>query len=280
MARSLKNPKRVKRGRIPRPFVKWVGGKSQILGAIGTLFPKTYSSYHEPFVGGGAVFFDLLPERAILSDSNRELINCYEVIRSDVEALVESLKTHVYEKEWYYRVREQDPDGMDAVSRAARTIFLNRTGFNGLFRVNSKGKFNVPFGRYKNPKICDEANLRGCSDVLENVSLRCSSFESVLVDAKKGDFVYFDPPYIPVSDTAYFTAYQKRGFGMENQEKLAEVFEKLDGAGVKVLLSNSAVPWMFSRYKDFKVRTVNALRSINSNKSRRGAVKEVLVSNF
>ncbi|MCP4680007.1 MAG: DNA adenine methylase [Deltaproteobacteria bacterium] len=277
LAASLKS---VRKYKIPRPFLKWVGGKGQLLLELRKSYPSKFGYYHEPFVGGGAVFFDLKPERAIISDANKELIDCYQVVKSNLGALVKSLKRHVYEHDYYYEVREQDPDNLDPVSRAARTIYLNKAGFNGLYRVNSKGKFNVPFGRHANPKICDEENLRGCRIVLRNAELKCSSFNKVLDVAEKGDFVYFDPPYIPVSDTAHFTAYQRNGFGMANQEELAEVFYALAAKGVYVILSNSDVPWMHERYRDYHIRSIQAKRSINSKASGRGPVGEVIVTSF
>jgi DNA adenine methylase len=280
VATELESTYTVERDRSPRPFLKWVGGKGQILGEIRQFYPAELNKYYEPFVGGGAVFFDLLPKKAIISDSNKELINCYKIVKSKVEELIETLQEYVYDKERYYAVREEDPSKLDPVARAARTIYLNRTGFNGLYRVNQKGKFNVPFGRHTNPTICDETNLRGCSKALKRITLRSASFEKVLSDAEPDDFVYFDPPYIPVSDTSYFTSYQKSGFGMDNQEKLACVFEELAQRGVKVLLSNSDVPWMHDRFHKFNIHTLFALRSINSNTKKRGAVSEVLISSY
>jgi DNA adenine methylase len=277
-ARTISEP--IRRYRIPRPFLKWVGGKGQLLLELRRSYPARCGRYHEPFIGGGAVFFDLEPDDAIISDANEELISCYRVVQNDVEALIVALQEHVYEKEHYYAVRELDPAALDPVERAARTIYLNRAGFNGLYRVNSAGKFNVPFGRYKNPLICDADNLRGCAGALSGIEIRERSFEGVLDVARRGDFVYFDPPYIPVSDTAYFTAYQKHGFGMTNQEKLAQVFEELAGRGVKVMLSNSDVPWIHERYARFAVRVVKANRFVNSNSRRRGPVGEVVVTSY
>ncbi len=270
--------KPIKRGRIPKPFLKWVGGKTQILLELRKRYPAEFNCYYEPFLGGGAVFFDIQPSKAIISDANKELTNCYKVIKNDVEKLIRSLGKHVYDKDYYYTVRDQDPMSLDPVKRAARTIFLNRSGFNGLYRVNSKGKFNVPFGRYKNPRICDPDNLRGCARALSHVKIKSTPFESVLKEAKRGDFVYFDPPYIPVSDTSYFTAYQKHGFGMNNQEKLADVFEQLANRGVHVVLSNSDVTWIHKRYRDFRIRVIQANRLVNSNAGRRGPVGEVVVT--
>ncbi len=266
--------------RIPRPFLKWVGGKSQLLTHLLGMIPKDFRTYHEPFVGGGALYFELAPSKAILSDLNRELIDCYTAVQGNVEKVITALKRHRYDKEYYYEIRGQDPFKLSPVKRAARMIYLNRTGFNGLYRVNSKGEFNVPFGRYKDPLICDESNLRACSEQLRRVELKRSSFEKVLKHARERDLVYFDPPYIPLSDTAYFTAYEKSGFGMSNQERLAEVFDELAERGVYVILSNSDVPWMRSRYRAHSIHSVKALRNINSKGDKRGRVGELIVTSF
>ena len=270
----------MKKRRIPRPFLKWVGGKTQLLPALIEMIPKSTGVYHEPFVGGGALFFELAPKRAVLSDLNQELIDCYQAVRDSVGEVVEILKTHRYEKEHFYQVRAVDPWQLSLTERAARMIYLNRAGFNGLYRVNSKGQFNVPFGRYTNPTICDEPNLRGCSQRLQGVALRCEPFEAVLTRAKRGDLVYFDPPYIPVSDTAYFTAYEKSGFGMDSQERLSEVFDELAERGVFVILSNADVPWMRSQYEEHYLRPIMASRNVNSKADKRGPVGELIVTGF
>lgn len=263
-----------------KPFLKWVGGKRQVLKRLRPLFPSDIKRYHEPFVGGGAVFFYLGHARSILSDTNQELIDCYTVVRDRAEELIVELGKHVYEKDHFYSVRQQDPFELDVVERAARMIYLNKTGFNGLYRVNSKGKFNVPFGRYENPSFCDVRTLRSCSKRLAGTRIECRSFEGVLGDARRGDFVYFDPPYIPLSRTANFTAYQRRGFGMENQEKLADVFGALAKRGVRVMLSNSDVPWIHERYGDHNILVIKAARQVNSDGSRRGPVGEVVVTSY
>lgn len=265
------------------PFVKWVGGKRQLLGKIQKFYPENYLNYHEPFVGGGAVFFDLSAThgsfgvRATISDSNTELISCYKTIRDQVEDLIKHLKRHKYEEGYYYRQRDKDPTKLNQLELASRMIYLNRTCFNGLYRVNSKGKFNVTFGRYVNPIICDDENLRACSMALKGVKIKNESFEGVLERARARDFVYLDPPYIPVSKTANFTSYQKHGFGMNNQEKLADIFDELVLRGAHVVLSNSDVPWIHERYANHRIVKVNARRSINSNPEKRGPVGEVLV---
>ncbi len=265
---------------LAKPFLKWAGGKRQILPELHKSFPVEFEQFHEPFVGGGAVFFNLLPRTAVLSDANKELIGTYNVVKNKVEALIGKLEKHIYDKEYFYRIRAQDPTELSPVARAARMIYLNRAGFNGLYRVNSKGQFNVPFGRYKNPRICNAANLRACSAALAPIDVKCASFETVLRRAKPGDFVYFDPPYIPVSGTANFTAYQKNGFGMANQEKLAEVFDKLTDQGIQAMLSNADVPWIHERYRRHAIRVIKARRNVNSNAERRGHVGEVVVTNY
>ena len=271
---------KISKNRIPRPFLKWVGGKTQILHTLLDTIPRFGGTYHEPFLGGGALFFQLRPDKAVISDLNEELINCYEMVRDDPEGLINLLSEYIYDKKFYYDMRQKNPLEMSGLHRAARMIYLNKTGFNGLYRVNSKGIFNVPFGRYRNPLICDEANLRGCAVALKTARIECRSFESVLDVAQKGDLVYFDPPYIPLSKSAYFTAYEKGGFGMANQELLSRVFSELDQKGVFVILSNSDVPWIDDAYQPFNIRRIKALRMVNSDSSRRGKVGEVLVTNF
>lgn len=263
-----------------RPFLKWVGGKRQIIDDLKRLCPPSFRRYFEPFAGGGALFFALQPRRAVLSDANGELIDTYTAIRDHVEGVIRALKTHVYTSEHYYDVRGLDPAGLSMVQRAARMIYLNKTGFNGLYRVNSRGKFNVPFGRHRNPVICDAANLRKVSAALQSVDIIADSFEQVLKRPRQGDFVYMDPPYIPLSRTANFVAYQKRGFGMEQQEQLAQVFEALDAKGCLLMLSNADVDWMRTRYRRFHLHHVRATRNVNSRAADRGPVGELIVTNY
>jgi DNA adenine methylase len=198
----------------PKPFVKWVGGKRQLLKQFRLMhlyppekFDIKYGRYFEPFIGGGAVFFDLLPEKAFLSDLNNELVITYNVIKNDVENLIKSLKKHKLDKEYFLKIRSQNPEKLSDTNTASRFIYLNRTCFNGMYRVNSKGGFNVPFGKYTNPLICDEVNLRKVSKALQNVEIKKQDYKEVLKKARKGDFIYFDPPYYPVSKTASFTSY-------------------------------------------------------------------------
>jgi DNA adenine methylase len=265
----------------PRPFLKWVGGKTQLLEQMGPLLPKTFHRYFEPFVGGAALFFELRSRRpempAFLRDVNAELVDCYRAVRDEVEALIVALREHKYESSYYYEVRARKPGDLPLPERAARTIFLNKTGYNGLYRVNRSGQFNVPFGRFTKPLICDVGTLRACSRALSGVSIERGDFSSVVDEAKKGDFVYFDPPYVPLSPTSDFTAYIPGGFREAEQRKLAKVFAKLVARGVQVMLSNSDTPLVRDLYADFRIHTVYASRSVNSNASRRGKLPEVVV---
>jgi len=266
-----------------RPFLKWAGGKGQLLDQFRPLLPREHRSYFEPFVGAAALFFSLLGRRrgkAVLSDVNRELIDCYLAVQTRVDDVIRALAAHVYDSDHYYRVRDVDPAGISLPERAARTIYLNKAGYNGLYRVNRAGRFNVPFGRYTNPLLCDADNLRACSGALAGVRLKVRDFEEVLAHAKEGDFVYFDPPYVPVSVTAGFTSYAAGGFEWPEQERLAGVFARLASAGVRVMLSNSDTPAVRRLYAGFRIDTVSAPRSINSNATRRGRVGEVVVRNF
>lgn len=266
------------------PFVKWAGGKRQLIPKIKPYIPKKFNNYLEPFVGGGAMLFYLLPDRAVIIDNNMELINCYEVIKKNAEELIESLKNYKYNKDYYYEIRALDQkldvyNSLSNVEKAARTIFLNKTGYNGLYRVNSKGRFNVPFGRHKNPKICDKKNLKAVQKAIQNVEILHGSFEICLNYAKEDDFVYFDPPYYPLSDTALFTSYTKENFGKESQIQLYEVFKELDARGCKLLLSNSYCNFILDLYNEFKIITIRAKRAINSDSSKRGFINEVLIMN-
>ena len=266
------------------PFIKWAGGKGQLLEQFEVLFPPKFKGYHEPFLGGGAVFFHLAGQltrrRRFLMDLNPELINAYLVVRDNVELLIEDLKTHQATQEYYYKTRAVDPKDLSPVSRASRLIYLNRTCFNGLYRVNRKGQFNVPYGRYKNPTICDGENLRACSKILRKSSIRVADFSEVLEHAESGDFVYMDPPYYPLTNTAYFTDYTVHGFGDDEQKRLSDVYRDLDKRGCQVMLSNSDVPRVRDLYSGFKVITVRANRQINSKASLRGPVSEVVITNY
>jgi DNA adenine methylase len=269
-------------------FLKWAGGKLQLIEQFENLFPHNFRNYYEPFVGSGAVFFyvksKLKPNKVILSDTNEELINCFVVVRDNPYELVELLLNHRkrHSKEYFYAVRSTQPNRLDSVNKAARFIYLNKTCFNGLYRVNSKGQFNVPFGDYDNPSIFDKNTLFQASQLLQDVHLQVSTFEKVLDFAGKDDFVYFDPPYIPLSKTSSFTRYSKSDFTMKDQKQLSEVFETLDSRGCFVMLSNSDHALTRELYRHYKKNTVivRAKRMINSVGSKRGAINELIVTNY
>lgn len=268
----------------PHPFLKWAGGKRQLLSQIDLYIPKSFNKYIEPFVGGGALFFYLLPKNAILNDINQDLINTYRVIKENVSELITSLKKHKNEEEYFYKIRSVDRNldefkTWSDVEKASRIIYLNRCCYNGLYRVNSKGYFNAPFGKYKNPKICNEENLKLVHKVLKDVKLMNTSFELCLNYAKKDDFIYFDPPYVPISESANFTSYTKSSFKKEDQIKLFNVFKELDQKGCKLLLSNSYNEFILKLYKNYQINIVYAKRAINSNPDKRGEIKEILIIN-
>jgi len=267
-----------------RPFLKWVGGKTQLLAAIRARCPARFNRYFEPFLGGGAVFFSLAPRRAVISDLNPELVNAYVVVRDEVEELIRELSSHVYEAEYFYRMRAADRGEKfgewSALKRASRLIYLNKTCYNGLYRVNAKGFFNTPIGRYANPRIVDAENLRACSAALAGTEIAVGGFEQAAKRAKRGDFVYFDPPYVPLSATSSFTSYSREGFGLEQQAALARLCKRLDEKGVLFLLSNSASAASRELYRGFEIEEVRASRAINSNAAKRGEIAEILVRNF
>lgn len=269
------------------PVVKWVGGKRQLLGDITPLMPRQISMYCEPFLGGGAVLFSRQPENAIVNDLNSELMLVYEVVRDNVEALIVSLQRHENTAEYFYRLRDLDRDKesyreLSKVEKASRIIYLNKTCYNGLFRVNASGEFNSPFGHYKNPNIVNESVLRAVSNYLfsSNVQLFNEDFAVTLQRVPRGGFVYLDPPYDPVSDTASFTGYNRGGFDRAEQIRLKECCDALTQRGVKFLLSNSATTFIHELYTDYTREIVYAKRAVNSNASKRGAVQEVLIRNY
>lgn len=276
----------------PKPFVKWVGGKRQLLKQFLLLNlypPENFNSdtgrYFEPFVGGGAVFFDLLPQKAFLSDLNKELVITYNVIKNSVDELILDLKRHELSKEYFLNTRSKNPVELSDLDIASRFIYLNRTCFNGMYRVNRSGGFNVPFGKYNNPLICDEGNLRKVSVALKNVEILNQDYKEVLKRAKKGDFVYFDPPYYPVSRTSSFTSYTNEAFLEKEQIELRDTFVKLNDLGCFVMLSNSDTEFInkiYSEIKDekIKINKVQAGRAINSDASKRGKITEVLITNY
>jgi len=274
----------------PKPFVKWAGGKRQLMSELERNFPTKFDTYLEPFLGGGAVMFDLLAKRSNLkcnvSDLNSDLVLAYVTIRDRLEKLIESLENHSknYHKDstrYYYEVRDQEPKNQ--IEKVSRLLFLNKTCFNGLYRVNSKGKFNVPMGRYTNPNIVNKENLEIVSKALqtEKIKISCRDFSSIIKDAKKGDFVYFDPPYQPVSDTANFTSYTHRDFTEDDLERLADLANQLNSKGCNVMLSNSnskTVKKMFS--SGWKIKEIKANRAINSNSQKRTGHKEIIIKNY
>ena len=268
------------------PFVKWVGGKGRLLSQLRPLLPSGVERMRhvEPFVGGGAFFFSRRPRRALLTDINPNLVATYTAIRDDVEGVIGGLRRLAgsHSKERYYQVRERYNQGrrVSGSKRAAMFIYLNKTCFNGLHRVNRKGEFNVPMGAYKNPRILNEDGLHAASAALQGSDLRCASFDTLLENAKPVDFVYFDPPYEPVSETASFTSYARDGFSRDDQTRLRDVFRALDRRGCKLMLSNSDVPFIRGLYGDFNVETVAAPRAINCDATKRGKVSELVVRNY
>jgi DNA adenine methylase len=269
----------------PRPFLKWAGGKSQLLAQFQPLLPRpgSYARYFEPFVGSGALFFHLRPSAAELSDVNREIIDCYRAVKTCPEDVIRELVKHEHDEEHYYKVREKDPRKLAVAVAAARTIYLNKTGYNGLYRVNSAGRFNVPMGRYANPGFQSPtlfATIRACSHALASARLSAGDFGDAVRAAGNGDFVYLDPPYVPVSETSDFTSYARGGFAWAEQERLAEVCRDLWRRGARIMLSNSDTASVRALYRGFRVDVVQAARSINSRGTKRGKVPEVVVRNF
>ncbi len=266
------------------PIVKWVGGKRQLMFELLKNMPESYNRYFEPFIGGGALFFELQPNNAYISDMNKELINLYEVVRNNVYELITDLQKHDISKEYFMEIRNIDRSeeyqNWSDVKKASRFIYLNRTCFNGMYRVNSKGEFNVPFGHYKNPRIVDENNLINCSKLLQRTEIKHADFSDILKKVTKGDFVYFDPPYVPLNETSSFTSYTKDGFNIDMQFKLREVCDELDSMGVKFLLSNSDTKLVNELYENYNIKKVFASRQINANADGRGKITEVLMRNY
>jgi len=273
-----------------KPFTKWTGGKRQLLDVLTVNMPEKYNTYYEPFIGGGALFFEVQPENAIINDLNSDLILSYEVIKENVEELIEYLKEHDQNnsKEYYYHIRSADRDGryeeMNDIEKAARLMYMLRVNFNGLYRVNSKGQFNTPYGKYKNPKIVDEELLYAINDYLNSntITMLNTSFETAVEDANEGDFIYLDPPYVPLSASSNFTAYTSEGFGYEEQVLLRDTFVELDNRGCYVMLSNSSADLVYELYSDYEETTieVSATRMINSNAKKRGSIPELLIKNY
>lgn len=272
-----------------KPFLKWAGGKRQLLSIIQQYLPAKYTEYYEPFVGAGAMLFSLQPQKSTINDSNGELVNCYQVIRDQPEELLKLCQQHRENntKEYYYQLREQDRQDdfnqRTPVERAARIIYLNKTCFNGLFRVNNSGQFNVPYGKYKNPVIADPTVIRAISAYLNQaqVDIFNGDFEQAVSKAQKGSFIYFDPPYYPLSNTSSFTGYSMNSFAEKEQKRLKEVCDELTKRNCQVLASNSAAPFIKFLYDDpnYEVVEVKATRAINAVASKRGRINELLIYN-
>lgn len=270
-----------------KPILKWVGGKRQLLDSILPLLPKNPKLYVEPFVGGAAVLLAKHPKHALVNDYNAELINVYKIVRDEPDALLELLKEHARKNEsdgseYYYAIRamdrEPDFDSLNEIVRAARIIYLNKTCFNGLYRVNSSGQINSPYGRYKHPNIVNEPGIRALSRYLQgDIELRCGDYADVLSGLEKGAFVYFDPPYMPLSQSSSFTGYTEGGFSYEEQVRLRNECMKLRERGIRFVESNSDCDEIRELYSDFTIKTVQAKRAINSRGDKRGAVNEVLI---
>lgn len=290
MTETEQQKKKPRRSREPnpflRPFLKWAGGKRQLLPVLKKHIPKSYKTYFEPFVGAGALFFALQRPKAVINDTNQELINCYKVIKNNPEELLEKTKEHELNnsKIYYYDLRDLDRDKLEFdslsdIDKAARIIYLNKTCFNGLFRVNSQGQFNVPYGDNKNPVVAEHIVITTISEYLnENeIEILNRDFKDAVTDAKRGDFIYFDPPYDPISDSSSFTGYDLNGFGREEQIRLRDLCNELVGRGCQVLISNSSTDFIKELYRDYTVKEVQASRNINSVGTSRGKINELLI---
>ena len=278
----------MKKNKLVAPFLKWVGGKRQIIPEILSHLPKNISSlnYCEPFIGGGALLFHLEPKRAIINDYNDELINVYKVIKNNLEELLIDLKKHQNTSEYFYQIRSIDRqplfDELTNVQHASRIIYLNKTCFNGLYRVNSLGEFNSPFGRYTNPNIVNEPVLRAVSKYLNSsdITILNGDYEKVLNSLTADTFVYLDPPYHPISESSNFTGYVQGGWTEKHQIRLKKACDDLDKKGVKFLLSNSSAPFIKELYSEYNIHSINANRSINSISKKRGQIEELLIKNY
>lgn len=268
-----------------KPFLKWVGGKRQLINQITTHLPKTFNNYYEPFIGGGALLFHLLPRQATISDINHELINVYQCVKKDYIAVVNLLKCFEYNFNFFSVIREWDKD-KDYINkyspeeRAARFIYINKCGFNGLWRVNKNGECNVSFGRYSNPDFICEQTLKECSEYLQNITIYQGDFETTIQDAGMNDFIYLDPPYDPISDTSNFVGYSQNGFTKDDQIRLKTKVDQLTRKGVKIMVSNNFTPFISDLYKDYNQHTLFATRNVNSNSEKRGVVPEILITNY
>ncbi len=278
-----------KKNNLVLPIVKWVGGKRQLLEDINNVLPRSFNTYFEPFLGGGAVLFNLQPKKAIVNDLNKELINTYNVVKNNVEELIINLSKHKNESAYFYNLRDIDRTNnfkeLSNIDKASRFIYLNKTCYNGLYRVNSLGEFNTPYGNYKNPNIVNAPTLKAVSEFLNcnDIKFYSCDVEQILNMTKKGDFVYLDPPYDPISETSNFTGYNESGFNRDSQLRLKIMCDELDKRGVKFLLSNSATEFILNLYGDnhnYTIKQISAKRYINCQANKRGSVKEVLVYNY
>ncbi len=267
-----------------QPFLKWAGGKSQLLAKYEPYLPppEAFRCYYEPFLGSAALFFHLHPAQAQLSDRNDKLIELYHVVRDQLEQLIPILSRHQNDRDYFYQIRGLDPATLTPVERAARLIYLNRTCYNGLYRENDQGEFNVPFGRYQNPRICDAPRLQAASRALQSAELCTADFDEAVAFAEAGDFVYFDPPYVPLSRTSNFTSYHHLGFSEADHRRLAETFHVLSARGCRAMLSNSSAELVYELYagRGYRLIEVQARRSINSKSNGRGPVTELLILNY
>jgi len=261
------------------PFIKWAGGKRQLVPELLRRLPKVEGTYFEPFLGGGALYFALRPQRAVLADVNERLVRTYRGVAEDVEGVIAHLAGWPHERDFFYELRKADTSAMSDAALAAWFIYLNRTSFNGLYRVNRQNEFNVPFGDYVNPKICDANVLRTSSKALKSAQLLVADFEEAVRDAKRGDVVYFDPPYVPISEYSDFTRYSATKFGPDEQRRLRDLARTLKQRGVTVLLSNSSAPAVYELYRDdFSISRISVRRAVSGKTSGRGPVDEVLIS--
>ena len=265
----------------PRPFVKWAGGKTQLLPQLKACIPDSFNRYLEPFVGGGAMFFSLNHSNALINDSNEELMNAYIVIRDSPEDLIDDLRKHKNEKSYFYEIRKAKTSELSLVERASRLIYLNRTCYNGLWRVNKRNEFNTPYGSYKNPRIVNAELIRAVSSYLKSTEISCTDYRDFLQEnARETDFVYMDPPYDPISKYSDFKRYTRDFFGKQQQTELADVFRELDQRGCLLMLSNSSSSLVRDLYSEYNITQVKARRSINKNGDGRAAIDEVLVRNY
>lgn len=270
-------------------ILKWPGGKTKVLPQLQKLLPKNFNAYFEPFFGGGALFFYLHPSKATINDVNVTLMNLYCLVKEDPGSLIgvlESLNTEHLSynederKANYYKKRDEFNNTNNTIFKSALFVFLNKTGFNGMYRENSKGEFNIPFGRYLKPRILNQDVINKTSDMLKNTNIKSGSYKNAVSDAGKGDFVYFDPPYNPLNSTSSFTSYSKDNFVEQDQIELSELYKELDKKGCYVMLSNSDTPLIRELYKNYNIHQVQVARSINSKASGRGKISELVVTNY